>query len=208
MRWFWFVMNTAVRVIWRGTWQAHSVRLISGAFFAGLAALFAYLATDRASALVGILAYPTGLALIYGFDAIRWLTGWHWRWGREWPVGPDGTVQVTIHVKGPIVMMPMRDREEDGCVVWDPSRQRFETQHIQVFRGQGMCLYPSWFPGAPSLTSGTYWILWRDRKQIWRNGKPAGPGKWRYVDFYRIRIKDRHLVPARPTAPPITTPGP
>jgi hypothetical protein len=81
MRWFWFVISMAVRVTWRGTWQAHSLRLTTGVLFAGLAALFSYLATGRASALVGILAYPVGLALIYGFDSIRWLTGWHWRWG-------------------------------------------------------------------------------------------------------------------------------
>lgn len=55
----------------RGTWQAHSARLISGVLFAGLAALFAYFATGRPSALVGVLAYPAGLVLIYGFDMIR-----------------------------------------------------------------------------------------------------------------------------------------
>ena len=67
IRWFWFIVVTAGSVIWRGTWQAHSLRLITGELFAGLAVLFSYLATSRVSALVGILAYPAGLALIYGF---------------------------------------------------------------------------------------------------------------------------------------------
>jgi hypothetical protein len=30
MRGFWFVVSTAFRVIWQGTWQAHSLRLITG----------------------------------------------------------------------------------------------------------------------------------------------------------------------------------
>jgi hypothetical protein len=30
MRGFWFVASTAFRVIWQGTWQAHSLRLITG----------------------------------------------------------------------------------------------------------------------------------------------------------------------------------
>jgi hypothetical protein len=53
MRWFWWLIKTSVWVVWRGTWQAHSIRLITGVLFAGLAALFSYLATNRVSALVG-----------------------------------------------------------------------------------------------------------------------------------------------------------
>jgi hypothetical protein len=64
MRWFWFVVSTGMRVVARGTWLAHSARLMSGILFAGLAALFAYFATGWPSALVGILAYPAGLVLI------------------------------------------------------------------------------------------------------------------------------------------------
>src|SRR5580700_5634883 len=103
MRWNRLVVATAIHVIWRGTWQAHSARLIFGALFAVIAALFSYLATGRPSAWVGILAYPAGLALIYGFDAFRWLTGWRWRFGRELPIQPGGAMQVTILPRGPLV---------------------------------------------------------------------------------------------------------
>jgi hypothetical protein len=101
MRRFWFTVSTAVRVIWRGTWQEHSLRLITGLLFAALAAFFAYLPTGRVSALVGILAYPAGLILFYGFNSFRWLTDWRWRWGREWSIQPDGTLHVSLIAKGP-----------------------------------------------------------------------------------------------------------
>lgn len=139
MGWFWFVSSTVTRVVARGTWQAHSARLISGVGFAGLSALFAYFATGRLSALVGVLAYPAGVVLIYGFDMACCLTGWRWRFGREHPIQPNGTMQVAILPKGPLVISPARQQEEGSCVVWDPMRQEFRASHIQVSRGAGFC---------------------------------------------------------------------
>jgi hypothetical protein len=137
---------------------------------------------------------------------IRWLTCWRWRFGREWSIQSDGTLQVTLLAKGPLVMLPAREREEGSCVVWDPMRREFRTSHIQVFRGHGFCSYPGSFPGAPNVAAGTYWISRQERKLIWRNGKPAGPGKWHFMDFYRIKVKESDLA-ANPPAPPPTTPS-
>ncbi len=200
MRWFWWLIKTSVRVVWRGTWQAHSIRLITGVLFAGLAALFSYLATNRVSALVGVLAYPAGLALIYGFDAFRWLTGWHWRWGREWSIQSGGALQVTIFAKGPLMIESARERTEDSCVIWDPMRQEFRTNQVSAHLGQGICFYPNGFSGAPPVMAGIYWVQWQERKRLWRNGKPLGPGKWHPVDFYRVKIKTHHLAAASPGA--------
>jgi hypothetical protein len=189
MRWFWFAINTSARVVWRGTWQAHSARLISGVGFAGLAAFFAYLATGRLRALVGILAYPAGLVLVYGFDVVRWWTGWHWRFIRETPREPDGALQVSIRIRGPLVILPRWAYTEDSCIVRDPAGGRFRARHAQISNGYGLCLYPAWFDGAPAVNQGTYWILWQERKPMsWQNGREIPPGKWRPVDFYRVKI--------------------
>jgi hypothetical protein len=128
--------------------------------------------------------------------------------GRERSIQPDGTMQVTIHVKGPMPNLPpRREQPEDSCLVWDPRRQNFQAQTIRAIRGQGWTIYPDWFPGATNMTVGNYWVLWRDRKPIWRNGTFVGPGKWLPVDFYRIKIKDDDLAPAGPATPPPVTPG-
>ena len=189
MRWSWSVTTTAARVIWRGTWQAHSARLLSGAGFAGLAALFAYFATGRVSALVGILAYPVGLVLIYSFDMVRWWTGWHWRFIRDTAPQPDGTLHVNIRIRGQLVIMPRWAQTENSCVIRNPGGQQFRASHAQINNGIGFCVYPSSFGGAPAVAKGTYWILWQERIPLsWQGGKEIPAGKWRPVDFYRAKV--------------------
>jgi hypothetical protein len=208
MRWLWFVAGTTVRVVGRGTWKLHSARLISGVLFSGLAALFSYVATGRSSAWLGVLAYPGGLVLIYGFELTRFLTGWRWRFDRESPIQPDSTIQITLLERGPQGVSPTREREEVSCVIWDPKHQRFPADHTQGHVGYAICLYPGWFSGAPKVTAGTYWILWQERKPIWRNGQLVDMGKWLPVDFSRIKITEQQLAAASPTAPSASASAP
>jgi hypothetical protein len=194
MRWVRSATWIATRVIWRGTWQAHSVRLIWGLLFSGLAALLSFWATGRPSALVGVVAYPAGLILIFGFDTIRWRTGWHWRFGREWPVQANGVLQLTILARGPMQITPAREREEGSCIVYGPDRRKFEAAHVRAISGQGYCFYPQDFSGAPPATAGTYWVMWLERKPIWKAGEPQGFGEWYPIDFYRIKITSDQLA--------------
>jgi hypothetical protein len=184
MRWFLSRIRIRLGLVWRGAWQRHGLRLITGLLFAGLAAVLSYRATGRPSALMGIFAYPIGLVLIYGFYLVGWHFGWSRPWHREWQrqPPPDGPgLYVSLRPNGASEMAGRRERPEYSLVIRDPTGRNFRAGHVYQIAGQMYCLYPDRFDGAPTVTPGSYWISWQERK-------PTGSGKWRVFDAYRIKI--------------------
>ncbi len=192
MRWFWSRVGIWFGLVWRSTWQDHNLPLIAGLLFAGFAAILAYLATGRPDALMGIFAYPIGLVLIYGFYLVGWLFGWSRPWRREWQrqPAPDGPgLYVSLRPNEALKMAGHQEKPEYGLVIRDPKGRRFRAGHVHQDAGQMYCVYPDLFDGAPAVTPGRYWISWQERT-------PAGSGKWRVFDAYRIKIPGPAAVDA------------